>query len=71
VDDSRYSTRIIRTTEELRTLEAGWDALLAKSVHDSLFLTWDWVSTWAEVYVPPSGAAVVVGAVVSSTIVSL
>jgi len=41
---------VIRTPDRLASLGDEWDALLARSVSDTVFLTWDWLSTWWEVY---------------------
>ena len=34
----------------LSSLEAGWNELLQRSASDGIFLTWEWVSVWWEVY---------------------
>jgi len=39
-----------RTPEALRALEPSWNALLQRSGSDSIFLTWEWISTWWEVF---------------------
>jgi CelD/BcsL family acetyltransferase involved in cellulose biosynthesis len=54
------TVRIVRNHDELRTLETAWSGLLARSVHSSLFLTWDWMSIWADVNVKPGRLCVVV-----------
>lgn len=45
------SSRVVRSLEELRELAGAWDDLLARSLNNNLFLTWDWISNWAKVYV--------------------
>lgn len=40
---------IITTIEEWRALAPEWNALLADSNADSLFLTWQWLDTWLAV----------------------
>ncbi len=44
------STRVIRTFDGLQDLAAFWNDLLERSLNDNLFLTWEWISTWASVY---------------------
>ncbi len=40
----------IRDTPSFLRLEPEWRALLAKSASDGLFLSWEWISTWWEVF---------------------
>jgi CelD/BcsL family acetyltransferase involved in cellulose biosynthesis len=40
----------VRDTPGLLELEAEWRALLAQSVSDAVFLSWEWVATWWEVF---------------------
>lgn len=54
------SVRVIRNHMELRTLESAWSGLLSRSVHSSFFLTWDWMSIWADVNVLPGRLLIVV-----------
>ena len=42
--------RVIRDAAAFAALAPEWDALLARSSADVVFLTWDWLSTWWEVY---------------------
>ncbi len=42
--------RVIRDAAGFAALAPEWDALLACSAGDVVFLTWDWLSTWWEVY---------------------
>ena len=42
--------RRITTIPEWRALQSGWDAMLAESRSDAIFLTWDWIDVWLEVY---------------------
>ena len=39
-----------RTLDALRALEPSWNDLLRRSGSDSIFLTWEWISTWWEVF---------------------
>ena len=41
---------VIRDPARLSTLDGEWDELLARSASDTVFLTWDWLRTWYEVY---------------------
>jgi len=43
-------TRLIRNFDDLQELAGFWNDLLARSLNDNLFLTWEWMSTWATVY---------------------
>ena len=42
--------RCLRTAEELRALAPRWNALLQASGSDSIFLTWEWISIWWDVF---------------------
>jgi CelD/BcsL family acetyltransferase involved in cellulose biosynthesis len=44
------SSRVVRSLEELRELAGDWDDLLARSSNDNVFLTWEWISNWAKIY---------------------
>src|SRR5262245_18887509 len=44
--------RCDRTTEALHTLAPRWNDLLRRSGSDAIFLTWEWISTWWEVFGP-------------------
>ena len=39
-----------RTLDALRAIEPSWNALLQRSGSDAIFLTWEWISTWWEVF---------------------
>jgi len=41
---------VIRDADRLGALGSEWDDLLARSAADTVFLTWDWLWTWWEVY---------------------
>jgi len=47
---SRVSIRCVDTASELATLAAGWNAVLAKSRTRNPFLTFEWMSTWWDVF---------------------
>jgi CelD/BcsL family acetyltransferase involved in cellulose biosynthesis len=53
-------TRVIRTREQLRELAEVWNPLLQRSPNDTIFLSWEWLSTWAEVYLKGEDLFVVV-----------
>lgn len=42
-------TEVIRTWSEFRLLAGEWNELLRSSRADTVFLTWEWISSWAEV----------------------
>lgn len=42
--------RCHRSPEAFRALAPQWNALLRRSRSDSVFLTWEWISTWWEVF---------------------
>ena len=44
------STRLFRTLTELQELAGFWNDLLERSLNDNLFLTWEWMTTWASTY---------------------
>jgi CelD/BcsL family acetyltransferase involved in cellulose biosynthesis len=44
------SIRPVTTLEEFETLAQGWNALLAQTDADIIFLTWQWQYTWAKHY---------------------
>jgi CelD/BcsL family acetyltransferase involved in cellulose biosynthesis len=41
-------TEVVRDWSILDRLRPEWDSLLGDSCADSLFLTWDWIRTWAD-----------------------
>ncbi len=43
-------TEVITSLDGLQAIGAEWNPLLKASRADSLFLTWEWVSTWCRVY---------------------
>ena len=44
------NVEVVTTTEGFQALEKEWNQLLAKSAADTIFLTWEWLYTWWEVY---------------------
>ena len=42
--------RLIRDHEEFSALRAEWNDLLSRSSADTIFLTWEWLSSWWESY---------------------
>lgn len=41
---------VITTERELLSMRDSWNALLAESRADTLFLTWEWITTWWSIY---------------------
>lgn len=46
----RYKFTIIDNLDHLVGLKECWDSLLMESKSDTIFLTWEWIYTWYEVY---------------------
>jgi len=44
------TVQTIQDIAELRRLGPAWNALLARSGSDCIFLTWEWISTWWEIF---------------------
>jgi CelD/BcsL family acetyltransferase involved in cellulose biosynthesis len=42
--------KLITTQEEFRALEGEWNPLLQDSKANNIFLTWEWIFTWWEVF---------------------
>ncbi len=40
---------VIRNKKDLTVLKQEWNQLLDDSAADTIFLTWEWVSSWLEV----------------------
>lgn len=53
------TAELITTHEALESLAGGWNDLLVESKANSVFLTWEWVSTWLETVYPDSPLLVV------------
>lgn len=47
--------RIIRTVSEFRALEGSWNELQKRSARKNVFLTWEWVANWVDVYARAEG----------------
>ena len=45
------SVKVIRNRSELEAFAADWNRLLEKSAQKNVFLTWEWVSNWVDVYI--------------------
>ncbi len=45
-----YSIRVVTTLEEFKTLAERWNSLLRQTASDNVFLTWEWLYTWAKHY---------------------
>ncbi|NOX36466.1 MAG: GNAT family N-acetyltransferase [Calditrichaeota bacterium] len=46
----QLNKQIIRTTEAFRELKADWHQLLTRIPEHNIFMTWEWMYTWWEVY---------------------
>lgn len=46
-----YSIKVIRKRSDLETWAPQWNTLLERSGQNNVFLTWEWVSNWLDVYV--------------------
>lgn len=49
-DDSSLTTEVVSTSAGLAALRDEWKDLLGASRANTLFLTWEWVTTWWRVY---------------------
>jgi len=56
---TRPSVEIVTSREELEFYAKEWNELLASSDADTIFLTWEWISTWLD-SVYPDGELLVV-----------
>lgn len=45
-----YSIRIVKTLEEFGALSERWNDVLKQCESDNIFLTWEWLFTWAKHY---------------------
>jgi CelD/BcsL family acetyltransferase involved in cellulose biosynthesis len=57
---SRISCRVIRTLDELQAFSDVWNPLLERSPNNTVFLTWEWISTWCKAYLKGDEPFVVV-----------
>src|SRR5438874_6977959 len=48
------SIQIIKTKDEFCGLREVWNQLLSRSDSDTIFLTWEWLSSWWEAYTGPT-----------------
>ncbi|MEM9605450.1 MAG: GNAT family N-acetyltransferase [Pseudomonadota bacterium] len=49
-----FRLRIIDNTEAFRALRREWSNLLENTAQESVFLSWEWLFTWWEVFADPS-----------------
>jgi CelD/BcsL family acetyltransferase involved in cellulose biosynthesis len=54
-----FSARLIETREELEQLAPEWNNLLHMSAADTIFLTWEWITSWLDTIAPKSSIMVV------------
>lgn len=57
--ETRLITELITTREELERIADSWNELVSDSEADSIFLTWEWVSTWLEAVYPEAPLLVI------------
>jgi len=55
------SVRVVNTISEFESLSESWNALLNKSSVDTIFLTWEWLYTWARHYVTDKNLFILLG----------
>ncbi len=48
------SIQIVKTKSEFLALRKQWNDLLSQSAADTVFLTWEWLSSWWECYAEPA-----------------
>ncbi len=46
INSQNISIKILKTSDQFNQLEDQWNDLLKDSSSDSIFLTWEWISTW-------------------------
>jgi CelD/BcsL family acetyltransferase involved in cellulose biosynthesis len=62
---------VIASVERLQSLEAEWNDLLRSSAADTVFLTWEWVTTWWSIYGTSAGLHVLVARDASGDLVGI
>src|SRR4030042_606033 len=45
-----FKTQVINNLEQFKALRAEWNQLLESSYGNTIFLTWEWVYTWWEIF---------------------
>lgn len=55
---SGFSAVLIETREELEELASQWNILLHASEADTIFLTWEWISSWLKTVLPDASLMV-------------
>lgn len=45
-----YKVTVINSLDEFKTLAGQWNELLARSLSNNVFLTWEWQYSWAECF---------------------
>src|SRR3990172_5245179 len=46
----QLDTKVITDQEEFRRMKEDWNSLLSKNLTNTIFLTWEWLYTWWEVF---------------------
>ena len=57
--DAHLITEVVTTREGLDRMAGDWNELLCESEADTIFLTWEWVSTWLDTVYPDARLFVV------------
>ncbi len=61
----------IKTLEDFRKLAPAWNPLLQQSASDTIFLTWEWVSNWWNVYGEDKELRVIIARDETDTLVAI
>src|SRR5262245_65719792 len=48
--------RLVQNSVDFARLRSEWNDLLSRSSADTIFLTWEWLSSWWECYAGPNDA---------------
>lgn len=59
--DNKLSVQLFESTADLQELEQQWDSLLGHSQSNTVFLSWNWQSTWAKCFLNSERRLFVVG----------
>jgi len=57
---SEYRISVIDSLTTFETLREEWSKLLANSFANTIFLTWEWLYSWAETYIEPGKSLFIV-----------
>jgi len=51
--DNSCTVQVIDSLEQWQPVAEGWNTLLAKSLSNTIFLTWEWLFSWAKCFLNP------------------